>query len=328
MPLHLLPPPCHDPGLSRRAFLGRAAAAAAGVFVSSRFQGLPAAAGAAPDGVSTWALLSDTHIPADRSEKNGAHHMAANFERVVGEVLAARPDACMVNGDLARTLGTPGDYASFLELAGPLRAAGFPLHLTLGNHDDRRNFLASAAAITAAAGGGGGRNGATGALVEGKWASVAETGGRRWFFLDSLEKVNEVPGLLGPEQLRWLEQALDAAPATPAIFCVHHNVEATKIGLQDTEELLRVLRPRQQVKAVFFGHTHNWKRWEDEGIHMVNLPAVAYPFQAGTPIGWVRAEFAPGGMVLELRSLDPAHPDHGVRLDLRFREQRQRVRAL
>ena len=119
MPYHLVPPQCPDRSLSRRAFLGRAAAAAAGLVACSR-AGRLGAARAAPDGVSTWALLSDTHIPADRSEKNGAHHMAANFERVVAEVLAARPDACLVNGDLARTLGTPGDYASFLELAGPL----------------------------------------------------------------------------------------------------------------------------------------------------------------------------------------------------------------
>ena len=41
---------------------------------------------------------------------------------------------------------------------------------------------------------------------------------------------------------------------------VHHNPGFLgKVGgLRDTEALFKVLRPRKQVKAVIYGHTHDW----------------------------------------------------------------------
>jgi Icc protein len=36
--------------------------------------------------------------------------------------------------------GKRGDYEHFAKLIAPLRDAGLPLHLTMGNHDDRAVF--------------------------------------------------------------------------------------------------------------------------------------------------------------------------------------------
>ena len=103
---------------------------------------------------------------------------------------------------------------------------------------------------------------------------------------------------------------------------VHHNPGQVdnSSGLQDTQALLDVLRPRKQVKAWIYGHTHLWEVKQDEsGIHLVNLPPVAYVFKAGNPSGWVHATLARDGMKLELRSLDAKHPAHGQVVDLKWR---------
>ncbi|MCU0786417.1 MAG: phosphohydrolase, partial [Verrucomicrobia bacterium] len=91
-------------------------------------------------------------------------------------------------------------------------------------------------------------------------------------------------------------------------------------GLKDTESLLQVIRPRKQVKAWIFGHTHKWNVAADEsGIHLVNLPPVAYVFQPDNPAGWVHATVRCDGMNLELRGIDTTHKNHGQVVVLRWR---------
>ena len=52
------------------------------------------------------------------------------------------------------------------------------------------------------------------------------------------------------------------------------------MGLSDSEGLLAAVWPRRNVKALFYGHTHKWSFRKDpaSGLHLVNLPAVAYAF--------------------------------------------------
>jgi 3',5'-cyclic AMP phosphodiesterase CpdA len=152
--------------------------------------------------------------------------------------------------------------------------------------------------------------------------------GVRWILLDSLDRVNVTPGILGKEQLDWLARTLDAAPRSPTVLFLHHNPEPTDIGLRDTREFLEVVRPRRQVKAAFFGHTHTWRRWEDEGLHLVNLPAVGYAFKAGEPIGWVLARPRTDGLEIELRTIGPAHADTGKKIELRWRSDEPPGRSL
>jgi Icc protein len=123
--------------------------------------------------------------------------------------------------------------------------------------------------------------------------------------------------------LQWLEKSLDARLNRPAIVMVHHNpgVREDITGLKDTEELLRLLRPRRHVKALIFGHTHRWTLSRDEsGLHLINLPPVAYVFRSGMPSGWVKATMQKSGALLELRCIDPAHPSHGQVKELVWRD--------
>jgi 3',5'-cyclic AMP phosphodiesterase CpdA len=151
--------------------------------------------------------------------------------------------------------------------------------------------------------------------------SLLRTPHANWFILDSLETTNSTPGLLGRAQLDWLASTLDENPGKPALVLVHHNPGLTgNMGLKDTAAFLEIIRPRRQVKAYIYGHTHTWRVEKDSSdIHLVNLPPVAYVFQEGQPSGWVRMSLKADSMRLELRCVDTTHKDHRQVVDLKWR---------
>jgi hypothetical protein len=76
--------------------------------------------------------------------------------------------------------------------------------------------------------------------------------------------------------------------------------------------LLALVRPRKQVKACIFGHTHVWDtRVDASGVHLINLPPTAYVFREGLPNGWVLATVTSSSLKLQLHTLDKAHPKNG-----------------
>lgn len=92
------------------------------------------------------------------------------------------------------------------------------------------------------------------------------------------------------------------------------------MGLKDTLALLEVIRPRKQVKAYIFGHTHHWNVEQDSsGIHLINLPPVGYVFREVEPSGWVHAQLEKSAMRLEFHSIDPKHKANGQVLELAWR---------
>jgi 3',5'-cyclic AMP phosphodiesterase CpdA len=263
--------------------------------------------------VNSFAFLADTHIARNAEEVVRGVRMAGNLELVVKNMLETdpRPDGVFVNGDCAYRDGQSGDYQTLASLTQPLLTAGVPLHLTLGNHDQRDNFRQALQTADSPA-----------SPVEGKHVSVVETERVNFFLLDSLEETNATPGGLGEVQRQWLEKALDERQDRPAIVFAHHDPDPklmAKRGLRDTEELFALLEPRQQVKAYVFGHTHRWSVARQGGIHLINLPPVAYLFAPNDPNGWVRAEIGESGMVLTLHALDASHSKNNERVELAWR---------
>lgn len=301
--------PIHLPPLSRRRFLASTLIAGAGLALTRK---LPATERKVDE--DFWALFSDTHIAADRARTARGINMADHLKAVCREVLElpSRPAGVIVSGDCAFNSGETEDYATFMELLRPLREDGLPVSLTIGNHDNRAHFWSALPDAEPSK-----------RPLADHNVAVIKTARANWFVLDSLEKTLVTHGVLGETQLAWLAQELDRHADKPAIVVVHH--QPTLIGpadgaLQDTGKLMGILRPRKQVKAYFFGHTHVWQHKQDEsGIHLVNLPPVAYVFEAGRPSGWVRAGLLPDGARLELRCLDRARKDHGQVLDLAWR---------
>jgi 3',5'-cyclic AMP phosphodiesterase CpdA len=300
--------PVYLPPISRREFLKRSLLAGTGWAMAPSLVAASRATAA-----NSWALLADTHIAGDPAKIVRGINMADHFKRVSQELLAlpGRPAGALIIGDCAFLSGEKDDYTTLTGLLDPLRAGGLPLHLALGNHDERDNFRAALETKEAAK-----------HPVADKQVALLRTSAVNWFVLDSLEKTAQTPGSLGQAQLDWLAKSLDANWKKPAIILIHHHpVKAeTGNGLKDTQRLLELIRPRKQVKAWIFGHTHLWNVSEDEsGIHFVNLPPVAYVFQAGRPAGWVHAMAREDGMRLELRCIDSAHKDHGQVVNLKWR---------
>lgn len=300
--------PIHLPAISRRQFLWRSLAGVATLALSPEL--LAAAKRTDPN---FWALLADTHIAADPSRVARGINMTDHFTRVLQELLslAKRPAGIFITGDCAYNSGEAGDYSRLIGLLEPLRGGEMPVHLALGNHDHRERFWEALRDEKAAK-----------RPLADRQVVLLRTPRANWFILDSLEKTLQTPGLLGQEQLDWLAQALDANRKKPALVLLHHNpgTMANVGGLKDTEALFQVIRPRKQVKAYIFGHTHAWQVARDpSGIHLINLPPVAYVFREGDPAGWVHSTLERKGMRLELRCVDPTHKSHGqvIKLDWR-----------
>ena len=92
------------------------------------------------------------------------------------------------------------------------------------------------------------------------------------------------------------------------------------MGLKDTGPLLDVIRPRRQVKGYIYGHTHRWQVEQDpSGLHLINLPPVAYVMEKTNPSGWVQANIEKNVARLQLHCLDSTHKAHGELVRLKWR---------
>ena len=294
MPLHLV---------SRRQFLVQLGAAAVGL--SSR--------AAAAEGTLV-ALLNDTHI----GEKQPVDSpVPANLRRTVDALLALpqRPAAVVINGDLALKDGQRGDYVHFARLITPLREAGVPVHLTMGNHDDRAVFYDVLKQERPAS-----------PVVESKHAAVVRLADANLFLLDSLKQTMVTQGLLGAEQRDWLARALDAEPGKPALVFAHHNPRLGGDplhfpgGLEDSAELWSLLAARPQVKAYLHGHIHHREFYVHQGIHLLNTPATSYVADKTTSTtGWTLLRLGAAGMRVTTHTHLADHPWNGVAVDLSWR---------
>lgn len=251
------------------------------------------------------AILNDTHIAAQHPASAA---IPTHLRETVAWLVAQerRPAAVVINGDLALSNGRPGDYEHFARLIAPLREAGMPVHLTLGNHDDREVFYQVLQAEKRAE-----------PPVVSRHVGVVALPRANLFLLDSLKTVGPrvvAQGLLGPEQIEWLGRMLDAHPRKPALVFAHHNPRLGGEekhfpgGLEDSEPLWELLVSRPQVKAYIHGHIHHRDHFQHRGIHILNTPATSYVSNpTASTTGWTMAEFTDQGA--EFTTLTHA-PDH------------------
>lgn len=234
------------------------------------------------------ALLSDTHVPGDQRNAHGQNPWN-NLKRIIPEVVAARPDGVIVNGDAARTEGLEEDYRELKALLSPA-AAITPVYIGMGNHDDRANFHKVFSEDTHAS------------EVKGKCVLVIEHALVRVLVLDSLLYVNRVAGFLGKAQRSWLLEYLERNKDRPVVLFVHHTLGDNDGDLLDADRMFGILERHPQVKAVFYGHSHVWSLSRRKALHLVNLPAVGYSFSDKQPLGWVDARLDGSGADLTLRA--------------------------
>lgn len=260
------------------------------------------------------ALLSDTHIPDNPDVVARDVNMTNNLRTVVSQItqLATKPAHLFINGDCAYLKGMPEDYKNLAQCLAPLADAQIPVHLTMGNHDDRAPLYEALK-----------NQRPKESLVQSKHVSIIEGRFANWFLLDSLDKVNVVSGALGAEQLEWLTRELKQRRDKPALVMAHHNpqFEAPEegkswFGISDTASLFELLDSMPHVKAFIFGHSHTWKYSKRNSLHLVNLPPVAYVFENTQPNGWVEAIVNATSVRFRLQSLDAKHPKHNDTVEI------------
>ena len=286
--------PVSLPASSRRSFLRS---------LGTAVLTLPEVVRAADTDEDLVAILNDTHI--GEKQPSGSpipQHLTDTVKWLLA--LPKRPAAVLINGDLALKDGQPGDYKFFAKLIQPLRDAGLPVHLTMGNHDERDVFYSVLSADKPGQ-----------PVVAAKHVTVVQTRHANFFLLDSLMKVMVAQGELGQEQLAWLGKALDARPDKPAIIVAHHNPRLGGDplhfpgGLTDSEPLWDMLAPRRHVKAYVHGHIHFRSLARHEDIHIINTPATSYVAKAETSTtGWTMARLRPDGVTLTTHTHLSDHP--------------------
>ena len=297
MSLHLIP-------ASRRRFVQVSLATAAVTL------GCPTLMATTEESADYWAMLADTHIAANKNAISRGANMFNNLNKIIDELLAEKnkPLGVIINGDCARLKGRPKDYATFRTAVDRITAAGLPVHMTMGNHDDRGPFYGAFKKQQPDA-----------VLVDGKHVAMLPGRHANLFLVDSLNIVNQVAGKLGKTQLQWLAKSLAEHSDKTAIVIGHHDPQflpegSTKKvdGLADTKEFMEVLHSQPHVQAYFYGHTHDWKLTKtSDGVHLVNQPPCAYVFKAKRPNGWVRLKVQAETLGVELRALNKQHPQHG-----------------
>lgn len=257
------------------------------------------------------AILNDTHIGAQQAADAA---IPTNLRNTIEWLLALprRPAAVIINGDLALKDGRRGDYERFAKLIAPLQAASLPLHLTMGNHDDRAVFYEVLKQSSSA--------------VESKFVSMVELPGVNLFLLDSLKATMVTQGLLGEAQLEWLVKLLDSHADKPALLFAHHNPRLGGEplhfpgGLEDSEPLWRAISTRKHVKAYIHGHIHHRNFFEHEGIHILNTPATSYVADKKTSTtGWTMLRLTPEGAEATTHTHQADHAWNGVKVPLRWR---------
>jgi len=239
------------------------------------------------------ALLSDVHIPEDKTNNYRGFYPYNNLKKIVPQIAASGLPGAIITGDLARLSGKPGDYANLKDLLQPL-AGKMPVAMALGNHDRRDHFLD---VFTNSPG--------ERQNVKDKYVLVLEHPSARLILLDSLIYTNLFPplGLLGKTQREWLSLYLKEHTDKPVILFVHHTLGDEDGDLQDAGRLFQLIRPHRQVKAIIYGHSHIYGYSFRDDIHLINLPATGYNFRDQDPLGWVEASFSLTGGSFTLHAM-------------------------
>jgi len=188
------------------------------------------------------AHLSDPHIRTGLL----AGEPAASLHHALAQVLAVnpRPDCVIITGDLCE-YGHPGAYPDLCAL---LERSPVPIHLTTGNHDDSDGFLSTFSGTTFLGG-----TTTTRYSVDYPEATIIALDSRR---------PDSPAGLLGDEQLTWLDATLARRPDVPAFVCLHHPPVPVGIPfldgmrLDDGLALADVIARHGHVARILAGHVH------------------------------------------------------------------------
>ena len=207
--------------------------------------------------------ISDLHI-VPRGETSRGLDTAERLRLALADLAENHGDAtfCVVCGDLADH-GAPEAYNHLAEI---LEEFPIPLHLMIGNHDHRGNFV---------------RAFPDAPLDENGFVqSVAVTDAGHFIFCDTYED-GRVDGRMCERRLAWLDAQLRDAADRPAHVFFHHPPYRTGgridgLRLTDHAAVGEVLTGHTNVRHIFAGHTHRIASGVWRGIPFATIGATHY----------------------------------------------------
>jgi Icc protein len=231
--------------------------------------------------------FTDTHLLADRQGRLLGLNTHESLKCVLdlSQKNHRQPDLVLVTGDLVHD-GSDSGYAHLQEY---FRTFDVPVLLLAGNHDEARQLRDTTSSGPA------------------RLAKQIERGGWQIVLLDSSIPGND-GGRLAAAELALLDKQLSAAPALPALVCLHH--QPVPMGsrwldtmvLENAGEFFAVLDRHPQVRGVLWGHVH--QEYDDmrNGVRLLATPSTCFQFKPHS-IDFALDATAPGYRWLDL------HPD-------------------
>lgn len=234
--------------------------------------------------------LSDPHVRVAGDPLAGRVETLPFLERAITAVnrLAPAPDVVLITGDIVDQMA-PQEYRlarTALERLAP------PLFVLPGNHDGRAGFLEFLAPYLGA--------------VRGPdcLAYLIDRFPLRLVALDSVIPMKG-RGLLGPEQLAWLDQVLREGATRPTLLALHHPPFEVgirfmdRLGLEDRDALADVVLRHPQVAGVIAGHVHQTIIGRIGGVVAMTAPSIAHQIPLDlAPDGPETFVFEPPGFLL------------------------------
>lgn len=216
--------------------------------------------------------ITDLHLLPNPDERLRGVPTVKAVELVLEHLRENVPDIdlLVISGDLAQE----ESKVTYRRLAEMLEPWGTAIRMIPGNHDDREQMEKVFSALV------------TNAAERIVFAEQLDAW--RVIGLDSLSP-GEVAGLVGQQQLGWLDQQLHDHSDCPTIVFVHHppvSVETSwfdVIGLQDAEAMREVIARHPQVKLVCCGHVHFEFESAIASTRVVTTPAASFQFAPHTP---------------------------------------------
>lgn len=221
-------------------------------------------------------ILSDLHLGAAEGTPVNGLDTGARLAEAIRVINRDHADAAfvLVAGDLADR----GEVEAYRLLKARLADLSLPVHLTLGNHDDRMAFLS-----------------VFGTALDdpkGRVSCVVDQGGHRIILLDTSEP-GLIGGLLCEGRQGWLADRLAEAADRPVIIVQHHHanplwVPVDSINLADPEGYVALLKRHDDIRHVIAGHVHMPTSGVWRGIPMSTLSGSHYavsPHVPGVPGG-------------------------------------------
>lgn len=226
--------------------------------------------------------VSDLHL-VDPGARLWGFDPLARLDACLADIATHHRDAtfCAISGDLTER----GEITAYEALKERLAGFPMPMHLMLGNHDSRENYI--------------GVFGGAPRDESGFVQSVVAHSGAHFLNLDTLKGPPSSAGLYCAQRRNWLASRLAETGGAPVYLFMHHppfdigHALMDRIKLEDGEAFASVLKGHN-IKHIFFGHAHRAMSGQWKGIPFSATPSLVHQLPlAGTSVATVYSDEPP-----------------------------------